>query len=61
MRPDDVPGRPYDAPRARGLLNWFDARGRGLGMWAFALNRVTGIEPVEQAPRPGEARHRVSS
>jgi len=24
-------------------IKWFDARQRGLGMWAFALNRVTGI------------------
>jgi len=22
---------------------WFEPRGRGLGMWAFALNRITGI------------------
>jgi succinate dehydrogenase / fumarate reductase cytochrome b subunit len=24
-------------------IKWFDARQRGLGMWAFVLNRVTGI------------------
>jgi succinate dehydrogenase / fumarate reductase cytochrome b subunit len=23
--------------------HWADVRGRGLGMWAYALNRVTGI------------------
>jgi succinate dehydrogenase / fumarate reductase cytochrome b subunit len=43
MRPADVAGRPYAASRAQGLLNWFDPRGRGLGMWAFVLNRITGI------------------
>lgn len=24
-------------------VRWFDTRQRGLGMWAFALNRITGI------------------
>ncbi|MEW6230996.1 MAG: succinate dehydrogenase, cytochrome b556 subunit [Chloroflexota bacterium] len=24
-------------------VRWFDARRRGLGMWAFALNRITGV------------------
>lgn len=24
-------------------MRWFDGRGRSLGMWAFILNRVTGL------------------
>lgn len=24
-------------------VRWFDARRRGVGMWAFALNRITGV------------------
>jgi succinate dehydrogenase / fumarate reductase cytochrome b subunit len=24
-------------------LKWFDVRRRGLGMWAYALNRITGL------------------
>lgn len=29
--------------RRRGPIGWFDPRGRRLGGWAFALNRITGI------------------
>jgi len=29
--------------KGQSILNWFDPRGRALGMWAFALNRLTGI------------------
>lgn len=29
--------------RWRSTLSWFDARRRGLGMWAFVLHRLTGI------------------
>jgi succinate dehydrogenase / fumarate reductase, cytochrome b subunit len=29
--------------RWRGAGGWFDVRHRGLGGWAFALNRLTGI------------------
>ncbi len=29
--------------RRRGPVGWFDPRGRRLGGWAFALNRLTGI------------------
>ena len=29
--------------RRRGVAGWFDPRGRRLGGWAFALNRITGI------------------
>lgn len=32
--------RPLAVPR---WLAWFDVRGRRLGLWAFALNRLTGI------------------
>jgi len=27
----------------RGAVGWFDVRGRRLGAWAFALNRITGL------------------
>jgi succinate dehydrogenase / fumarate reductase cytochrome b subunit len=27
----------------RPLLAWFDVRSRGVGSWAFALNRLTGL------------------
>jgi succinate dehydrogenase / fumarate reductase cytochrome b subunit len=30
-------------PKARRAGRWFDVRGRQLGMWAYALNRITGI------------------
>ncbi len=30
-------------PGRRGPIGWFDPRGRRLGGWAFALNRLTGI------------------
>jgi succinate dehydrogenase / fumarate reductase cytochrome b subunit len=33
----------YQAAEARRVANWLDPRGRGLGMWAFALHRITGI------------------
>ncbi len=29
--------------KLRRALLWGDVRGRGLGMWAYALNRITGI------------------
>ncbi len=29
--------------RRRGLAGWFDPRGRRLGGWAFALNRLSGL------------------
>ena len=29
--------------RRRGIAGWFDPRGRRLGGWAFALNRLTGL------------------
>ena len=29
--------------RIKRAAHWADVRGRGLGMWAYALNRVTGI------------------
>ena len=29
--------------RQRGAVGWFDVRGRRLGTWAFALNRITGL------------------
>ncbi len=29
--------------RRRGVAGWFDPRGRRLGGWAFALNRLTAI------------------
>ncbi len=36
-------GKPLHIPMRRRIFNWVDPRGRGLGMWAFVLNRVTGI------------------
>ncbi len=30
-------------PKLRRALLWGDVRRRGLGMWAYALNRITGI------------------
>ena len=29
--------------RQRGVVGWFDVRGRRLEAWAFALNRITGL------------------
>lgn len=29
--------------RQRGVASWFDVRGRRVGAWAFALNRITGL------------------
>jgi succinate dehydrogenase / fumarate reductase cytochrome b subunit len=33
----------YQAAEARRVANQLDPRGRGLGMWAFAAHRITGI------------------
>ncbi len=33
----------YRQSRARGLVGWFDLRRGGLGLFAFALNRLTGL------------------
>jgi succinate dehydrogenase / fumarate reductase cytochrome b subunit len=33
----------YQATDARRVVGWVDLRGRRLGMWAFALHRITGI------------------
>ena len=30
-------------PKVRRAAGWFDVRGRKLGTWAYALNRITGI------------------
>lgn len=30
-------------PRPRKIWQWIDIRGRRAGMWAFALNRLTGL------------------
>ena len=30
-------------PKVRRATRWFDVRRRRLGMWAYALNRITGI------------------
>ena len=30
-------------PKVRRAGRWFDVRGRKLGMWAYALNRIAGI------------------
>ncbi|HEV2581675.1 MAG TPA: succinate dehydrogenase, cytochrome b556 subunit [Ktedonobacteraceae bacterium] len=32
-----------ESPKVRRAGRWFDVRRRRLGMWAYALNRVTGI------------------
>ena len=33
----------YQPGEARRVANWFDPRGRGLGLLAFAVHRITGI------------------
>jgi succinate dehydrogenase / fumarate reductase cytochrome b subunit len=33
----------FEYPKARRASRWFDVRRRNLGMWAYALNRITGI------------------
>jgi succinate dehydrogenase / fumarate reductase cytochrome b subunit len=33
-----------ELPRMGGpVQGWFDVRGRGIGMWAYVLNRITGL------------------
>ncbi|HEX6304696.1 MAG TPA: succinate dehydrogenase, cytochrome b556 subunit [Anaerolineales bacterium] len=32
-----------DASKLAGAIKWFDVRRRDVGMWAFALNRITAI------------------
>jgi succinate dehydrogenase / fumarate reductase, cytochrome b subunit len=35
---------PHISPHSpKKAIQWFDARSRSAGMWAFALNRVTGL------------------
>jgi succinate dehydrogenase / fumarate reductase cytochrome b subunit len=34
---------PPGEARRRGVAGWFDPRGRRLGGWAFALNRLSGL------------------
>ncbi len=34
---------PERQARRRGPIGWFDPRGRRLGGWAFAVNRLTGL------------------
>jgi succinate dehydrogenase / fumarate reductase cytochrome b subunit len=36
-------GYPYPHSKLRRLAQWGDVRRRGLGMWAYALNRLTGL------------------
>lgn len=33
----------FEYPKVRRAGRWFDVRRRRLGMWAYALNRITGI------------------
>jgi succinate dehydrogenase / fumarate reductase cytochrome b subunit len=33
----------FNHPKVRRACRWFDVRRRKLGMWAYALNRITGI------------------
>lgn len=42
MDPEKGPARPVRNGR-RGLEGWLDPRGRHVGGWAFALNRITGL------------------
>src|SRR5437763_15704306 len=35
-----------EPPKVRRADQWFDVRQRKLGMWAYALNRITGIALV---------------
>ncbi|KPL83250.1 hypothetical protein SE15_08410 [Thermanaerothrix daxensis] len=34
---------PAKKPNTRGILDWFDPRGRQVGGWGFILNRLTAI------------------
>lgn len=34
---------PLQPTKARRAVRWFDVRRRGVGMWAYALNRITGL------------------
>lgn len=36
-------GKTYQRGLARRTGSWFDPRGRGLGLWALAVHRITGI------------------
>lgn len=38
--------RTYQASEARRVVGWLDPRGRRVGMWAFAVHRLTGISLV---------------
>ena len=33
----------FEHSKARRAERWFDVRGRKVGMWAYALNRITGL------------------
>ena len=43
MTPESTQNKLLVSSRGRGLANWFNPAGRGMGMWAFVLNRITGI------------------
>jgi succinate dehydrogenase / fumarate reductase cytochrome b subunit len=43
MTTDRVGGQRAGPARRRGVAGWFDPRGRRLGGWAFALNRLSGL------------------
>lgn len=37
---------PQGPSRVRSAARWFDVRHRGVGTWAYALNRITGLALV---------------
>lgn len=43
MNSQSEPDKTYRVSLPRSVVNWFDPRGRRMGMWAFVLNRITGI------------------
>ncbi|HEX2987051.1 MAG TPA: succinate dehydrogenase, cytochrome b556 subunit [Chloroflexota bacterium] len=43
MSVEDMGGKRDGMPTGQGIVNWFDPRRRGVGMWAFVLNRLSGL------------------
>jgi len=38
-----MPDNRMNRPSSRNFMGWFDLRGRQVGSWAFALNRLTAL------------------
>ncbi len=43
MNIEQAQNKTFRPPQGQRILNWFNPLGRGLGMIAFVLNRITGI------------------